>query len=70
MDVMKKIIIFLIFLTVPNTVSAWYDETHLAITKAAGYVKWYNATGADIAKIKLGKIEDNNHYVSNPLWSI
>ncbi|MGW8272555.1 MAG: hypothetical protein ACWGN7_04105, partial [Thermodesulfovibrionales bacterium] len=26
---------------------AWHDETHLAVAKAAGYFKWYNAAGAD-----------------------
>jgi len=45
---------------------AWHDETHLAITKVAGYYKWYNAAGADIAKIKAGAIEQHNHYVNNP----
>lgn len=28
---------------------AWMDETHLAIAKAAGYAKWYNAAAADIS---------------------
>lgn len=28
---------------------AWYDKTHLAVAKAAGYPQWYNAAGADIA---------------------
>lgn len=41
---------------------AWHDETHLAVAKAAGYFKWYNAVGADMAKIKAGKVEQNNHY--------
>lgn len=62
----KKILIFLLLFGFSNTASAWHDETHLAIAKAAGYAKWYNATGADIAKIKAGKIESNNHYVNNP----
>ena len=44
----------------------WHDETHIAIAKAAGYKKWYNATGADMAKLKAGKIEKLNHYVNNP----
>jgi hypothetical protein len=43
----------------------WHDETHLAIAKAAGYNKWYNAAGADITKIKAGRIEMYNHYFEN-----
>jgi hypothetical protein len=45
---------------------AWHDETHLAIAKAAGYTKWYNSTGADMAKLKAGDKEGHNHYVNNP----
>ncbi len=45
---------------------AWHDETHLAIAKAAGYAKWYNAAGADITKIKADDVEQKNHYVNNP----
>lgn len=44
---------------------SWNDETHIAITKVTGYKKWYNATGADMAKLKAGKIEELNHYVNN-----
>ena len=44
----------------------WHDETHLAVAKAAGYDKWYNATGADITKIKAGSIEKYNHFSDNP----
>ena len=44
----------------------WHDETHIAIAKTAGYKKWYNATGADMAKLKAEKIERLNHYVINP----
>ncbi len=43
----------------------WHDETHLAIAKAAGYRKWYNATGADMTKLKAGRVERLNHYVLN-----
>ena len=39
----------------------WYDETHIATAKAAGYKKWYNATGADMAKLKAGRKERFNH---------
>jgi hypothetical protein len=47
----------LFFIATPPTVYGWYDETHLVIAKAAGYSKWYNAVGADIAKIKAGSKE-------------
>lgn len=43
----------------------WHDETHIAIAKATGYKKWYNATGADMAKLKAGRKERFNHYVNN-----
>lgn len=45
---------------------AWYDETHLAIARAAGYAKWYLACGADMAKIKAGDVEAGNHFAKNP----
>ena len=62
-----KSIVFLIILCVFNLNKAfgWYDETHLAIAKAAGYAKWYNAVGADMAKTKAGSIEFYNHYFNN-----
>lgn len=44
---------------------AWFDQTHLAIAKAAGYTKWYNAAAADIAKVKLGPVEADNHFCNN-----
>lgn len=44
---------------------AWFDETHLAVAKVAGYQKWFNAAGADIAKIKIGHKEGHNHFVNN-----
>jgi len=43
----------------------WHDETHLAVARAAGYHKWYNAAGPDIAKQKAGNIEQRNHYCNN-----
>lgn len=49
----------------PTTNSAWYDETHLAIAKVAGYEKWFNAAGPDVAKLKLGDKEGHNHFVNN-----
>jgi hypothetical protein len=66
---MKKAFTFIlavIFLIFSSQAWAWHDETHLAIAKAAGYEKWYNAAGADITKIKAGDVEKKNHYVSNP----
>jgi hypothetical protein len=57
---------FYIFLISPSLSHAWHDETHLAIAKAAGYYKWHNAAGPDIAKIKAGDKEKRNHYANNP----
>ena len=44
---------------------AWHDKTHLAVAKVAGYEMWYNAAGADIAKIKAGDKERYNHWYNN-----
>ena len=60
-----SVIIFLLALSYASTVFGWHDETHLAVAKAAGYYKWYNAAGADITKIKAGPIEKKNHYFDN-----
>jgi hypothetical protein len=38
----------------PTTISAWFGETHLAIAKVAGYEKWFNAAGLEVAKQKWG----------------
>lgn len=43
----------------------WNDETHIAIAKAAGYRKWFNAAGADMLKIKAGYKERFNHYANS-----
>ena len=43
----------------------WYDKTNVSIAKAAGYDRWFNAVGADIAKIKAGNIEALNHICNN-----
>lgn len=48
-----------------SAASGWHDETHLAVAKAAGYSRWYNAAGPDITKIKADFIERNNHYFDN-----
>ncbi len=62
----SQVLAFLLVLSFPNISHAWHDETHLAIAKAAGYQKWYNAAGADIAKVKAGDKEGYNHYSNNP----
>ena len=61
--------IFLIISFAGNSYS-WNDETHIAIAKVTGYAKWFNATGADMAKLKAGKIESLNHYVNNPRGTV
>jgi hypothetical protein len=61
------IILFLLFiLNHAEQACSWDDKTHLAIAKAAGYSRWYNSAGADLAKIKAGNIEGYNHYSNNP----
>ena len=55
----------LLFLSLPGFSHAWHDKTHLAVAKAAGYPQWYNAAGADIAKIKAGDKEAFNHFSDN-----
>ena len=65
---MFAITIFFIF---PNVSLAWHDETHIAVAKRAGYYKWFNACGADMAKLKAGDRESHNHYsLSNPAGRI
>jgi hypothetical protein len=59
-----------LLLSLPGLCQAWYDKTHLAIAKAAGYPQWYNAAGPDIAKIKAGDKENRNHYSNNPPGSV
>ena len=54
----------------PSTSSAWFDETHLAIAKVAGYPKWFNAAGPDVAKLKMGDKEGHNHFVNNPRGTV
>jgi hypothetical protein len=61
------ITLLLIFITShPGPAWSWHDETHVAMAKAAGYAKWFNATGADMIKTKAGWIEKKNHYFNNP----
>ena len=61
-----KWMLILSMLAAPANGLAWNDETHIAIARAAGYKKWFNAAGADMAKIKAGDIEKKNHFVNNP----
>ena len=61
----RYIFSLLLILSFPSLSHAWHDETHLAIEKAAGYAKWYNAAGPDIAKMKAGDKEGFNHYSNN-----
>ena len=61
----RGLVVLLIVVNGAETSWAWHDKTHIAVAKAAGYRRWYNAAGADIAKIKAGKIEQLNHYYNN-----
>ncbi len=56
--------IFLFYGPIPS--DAWFDETHVAIAKVAGYSKWFNAAGPDMIKKKMGNREGHNHFVNNP----
>ncbi len=64
------LLIVLCCIVFQGSAAAWHDETHIAIAKAAGYKKWYNAAGADMTKIKAGEVESLNHFVNNPENSI
>ena len=63
-------LLFLVAVSYPSTSSAWFDETHLAIAKVAGYQKWFNAAGPDVAKLKMGDKEGHNHFVNNPRGTV
>ncbi len=58
--------LFFVGVLYAQSVFSWHDETHLAVAKASGYYKWYNAVGADIARVKAGSIESYNHFFNNP----
>jgi hypothetical protein len=60
----------LLLIIFPALSFAWHDETHLAIAKVANYKKWFNAIGADMAKIKAGDKEKHNHFVKNSSGTI
>jgi hypothetical protein len=58
-------LVILILLLFPVSSLSWFDDTHLAVAKAAGYHKWYLAVGADMTKMKMGSREGHNHYANN-----
>jgi hypothetical protein len=60
-----KIMIVLCILSLASQATAWHDQTHPAICKAAGFDMWYHCAGPDIAKIKAGNIEAYNHWFNN-----
>jgi hypothetical protein len=60
------VLALLFLMSTASPAAAWYEETHLAVAKAAGYAKWYNAAAADIAKAKMGSHEGHNHYHVSP----
>lgn len=71
----RYLLIFSAILIISGLISAekafsWGDKGHLAIAKAAGYNRWYNAAGADIAKIKAGNTEAFNHFSNNPQGTV
>jgi hypothetical protein len=60
----------LILLSIAGTAQAWFGKTHLAIAKRAGYRNWYNASAADISRLKAGDKEQHNHYVNNKMGAV
>jgi hypothetical protein len=64
--IIRAIIFLVLIFNFPTGTSwAWFDKTHIAIAKEAGYKHWYNAAGADITKIKAGPLEEINHFFDN-----
>ncbi|KPJ99058.1 MAG: hypothetical protein AMK71_10350 [Nitrospira bacterium SG8_35_4] len=65
--VIRSLLPFIAFLLLFHVHAAfgWHDETHLAVAQVSGYHKWFNAAGADMAKIKAGSIEGYNHFFNN-----
>jgi hypothetical protein len=61
--------VLLALLIIPPS-HAWFDETHIAVAKVAGYSKWFNACGPDMMKVKMGDREGHNHYVNNPRGTV
>ncbi len=64
----NHVVFFLLLLILMSgrTAYCWFDKTHIAAAKAAGYDRWYNAAAPDVARVKAGSIEGNNHYYNNP----
>lgn len=62
----SAIFVLFLILATAGPAAAWYEETHLAVAKAAGYGRWYNAAAADIAKAKMGSREGHNHFHVSP----
>jgi hypothetical protein len=63
-----RLIPFLAAFFVMSSVSpvfGWHHKTHIAIAKAAGYKRWYNAAAADVTKLKAGNLENYNHIFRN-----
>jgi hypothetical protein len=63
--VKRSIVSVMLVVLSATSAFAWHDETHLAIAKAAGYDKYYNAAGADMIKLKAPEKENDNHYYDN-----
>ncbi len=55
-----------VWLFPPALSNTWFDETHVATAKAAGYPKWFNSAGPDMIRVKMGNREGHNHFVNNP----
>jgi hypothetical protein len=68
---MKRLLLLMVYLVSPwlfppALSTAWFDETHVAMAKAAGYSKWFNSAGPDMIRVKMGNREGHNHFVNNP----
>lgn len=55
------------FLTAGSNLSAWHDNTHIAIGLKAAYDKAYLLPAPDIAKLKAGEMESYNHWYNAEL---
>lgn len=61
-----RMVIFIVALSCCHSIAfAWHDQTHFAISQAAGYEKWYNSAAADMAKDKVQRVEQYNHWYNN-----
>ena len=58
-------LIMLSCLCAPDLAHGWHDQTHLAISQAAGYAGWYNTAAPDVVKTKAEALEAKNHWFSN-----